>query len=362
MLYTNAEVFNTGLRRFEKGGFYVKDDRFADPASAPADEPVTDLGGKKVIPGLIDIHTHGAMGEDLSECSYEGLVKMAKYYADNGIAFFCPANLTVPYEQLERAYANALRLTKEKPEGCAEIAGINMEGPYFSEKRKGSQNAKYLKKPDYEGFKKLYDGCEGLIRICDVAPELPGAEEFISMVSKLCTVSVAHTDATYEEAAAGFDAGATHLTHLFNAMPALHHRNPGVIAAAAERENVHVELICDGLHVHPAMVRLAFRLFGPDRICIISDSLCCCGMPDGVYGHGGQDIILKDNIARLRDGTIAGSASNVKQEVLNCVEFGIPLEDAVIAATLTPAKAIGMENEIGSIDIGKKAAFTVLDI
>ena len=211
---------------------------------------------------------------------------MARYLAENGVTGFAPASMTLPYDVLESAYLTAKRLRDEQPEDCAALLGINMEGPFFSEKKKGAQNGAYLRNPDWEAFEHLYEVSDGLIRIADLAPELPGAVEFTEKASKLCTVSVAHTDASYDEGRAVYEAGATHLTHLYNAMPGIHHRKPGVIGAASECEQVYAELICDGQHVHPSAVRMAFRLF-PERICLISDALRCCGMPDGQYTLGG---------------------------------------------------------------------------
>ena len=268
--------------------------------------------------------------------------------------------MTLPYETLAAAFATAVAYRREDAPGHARLMGIQMEGPFFSEKKKGAQNGAYLKDPDFEAFEKLYEGCEGLVRIVDVAPELPGAAEFAARASELCTVSVAHTDATYEQAAAVFQNGARHLTHLFNAMPPIHHRKPGVIGAAAERECVTAELICDGLHVHPSVVRMAFKLF-PGRICLVSDALRCCGMPDGEYELGGQPVFLKDGIARLADGTIAGSASNLYSCMLNAIDFGIPVAEAINAATITPARQLGRDSEIGSIEEGKLADFVVCD-
>ncbi len=327
------------------------------PEEVPAD--AIDLKGAYVIPGLVDVHTHGNSGADFSDGSYEEVCTMAAYYGKSGVTSFAPASMTLPYDVLEKAFAAGLRLKKEQPAGCARIMGIQMEGPFFSEKKKGAQNGAYLRNPDFDAFLKLYEGCEGLVRIVDVAPELPGAAEFVEKAKAYCTVSVAHTNANYDEAKAAFDAGATHLTHLYNAMPGIHHRNPGVIPAAVENSAVRAELICDGLHVHPASVRLAFSMFGAKRMVLISDSLRCCGMPDGQYELGGQDVFLKGGVARLADGTIAGSATNLFQCMQKAISFGIAPEDAVRAASWNPACAIGAEKEIGSIEEGKLADFVV---
>ena len=357
MLFKNAYIF-TEAGVFTYGSFRVEDGKFTEVFTTVPDEEGVDLEGQYVIPGLIDVHSHGNSGADFSDGDYEGLVKMARYLAQNGVTSFAPASMTLPYEVLEKAFATAVRITDEQPEGCARLMGIQMEGPFFSEKKKGAQNGAYLKDPDFEAFKKLYDGCKGLVRIADVAPELPGAVEFTREASKLCTVSIAHTDANYEEADAVLAAGATHLTHLYNAMPPIHHRKPGVIGAGSERENVIAELICDGEHVHPSSVRMAFKLF-PGRICLVSDALRCCGMPDGQYELGGQDIFLKGNVAKLADGTIAGSVTNLYGCMRKAVEFGISRERAILSSTIIPARQLGREEEIGSIAPGKLADFVV---
>ena len=358
MLYKNGYIFTEG--NFIHGSFRVEDGLFAEILPYVPEENGVDLQGAYVIPGLVDVHNHGNSGADFSDGDYDGLVTMAKYLAQNGITSFAPASMTLPYEVLDKAFSAGAKLKKTQPEGCSRIMGIQMEGPFFSEKKKGAQNGAYLKEPDFAAFQSLYENCGGLVRIVDLAPELPGAAEFTEQASKFCTVSVAHTDSGYEDAKKVFDAGATHLTHLFNAMPPIHHRNPGVIGAASEQENVQAELICDGMHVHPSSVRMAFRLF-PGRICLVSDALRCCGMPDGEYELGGQQVRLQGGIAKLSDGTIAGSATNLYDCMRNAVAFGISKEEAILSATLHPAKALGCDGEIGSIAPGKRADFVLCD-
>lgn len=358
MLYKNALIFD-GLN-FVPGAFRVEGGRFSQILPGSVAEDGEDLQGACVIPGLVDVHNHGNSGADFSDGEPAGLRAMGRYLAENGVTSFAPASMTLPYETLAAAFATAVDYRQEELPGHARLMGIQMEGPFFSEKKKGAQNGAYLKNPDFEAFEKLYEGCGGLVRIVDVAPELPGAAEFTAKASALCTVSVAHTDADYAQAAAVFQNGARHLTHLFNAMPPIHHRKPGVIGAASERDCVTAELICDGLHVHPSVVRMAFKLF-PGRICLVSDALRCCGMPDGEYELGGQPVFLREGIARLADGTIAGSASNLYTCMRNAVAFGIPMAEAINAATIIPARQLGREGEIGSIEEGKLADFVVCD-
>ena len=358
MFYKNARIFTSDFK-FVNGAFEVKDGRFGQvlPENVPAD--AVDLKGATVIPGLIEVHSHGNSNHDFSDGDYEGLKIMAKYYLSCGVTSFAPASMTLPYDVLSKAFATGRKLADERPEGCSVLRGINMEGPYFSMKKKGAQNAAYIKNPDFEGFKKLYDDCGGLVRIVDLAPELPGAVEFTEKASKLCTVSVAHTDSDYDHARDVFAAGATHMTHLYNAMPGIHHRNPGVIPAGNEKPDVQAEIICDGLHIHPASVRLAFNMF-KNRMVIISDSGRCAGMPEGTeFDLGGQTAWVKGGVGRLADGTISCSATNMWQCLLNCISWNIPEEEVIRACTYNPAKAINALDEVGTIETGKVADFLI---
>ena len=358
MFYKNARIFTSDFQ-FHMGGFAVVDGVFGEilPDEIPAD--AVDLQGATVIPGLVDVHSHGNSGADFSDGDYEGLKKMAAFYAKCGVTSFAPASMTLPYDVLEKAFATARQLADEAPKGLSRLMGIQMEGPYFSYKKRGAQNADYLKEPDFEGFKALFEGCGGLVRIVDVAPELPGAAEFVAKAKELCTVSIAHTDSDYDHAKAAVDAGVTHLTHLYNAMPGIHHRNPGVIPAAVENPNVQAEIICDGYHVHPASVRLAFTMFH-NRIVLVSDSGRCAGLPEGSqFELGGQDAWLRGGVARLADGTIACSATNLWKCLTNVLDWNIPEEEAVRAATYNPAKAIGAADKIGTIETGKLADFVI---
>ena len=361
MFYTNARIFTSDFQ-FHTGAFEVKDGIFGEilPENVPAD--AIDLQGATVIPGLIDVHSHGNSGADFSDGDYAGLKAMAAYYAKCGVTSFAPASMTLPYDVLAKAFANARKLVDENIEGLSVLRGIQMEGPYFCYKKRGAQNADYLKEPDFEGFKKLYDDCGGLVTIVDVAPELPGAAEFVAKAKELCTVSIAHTDSDYDHAKAAIDAGVTHLTHLYNAMPGIHHRTPGVIPAAVENPNVQAELICDGYHIHPASVRLAFTMF-KNRMVLVSDSGRCAGQPEGTqFDLGGQMAELRGGVAKLvGTETIACSAANLWQCLRNVISWNIPEEEAVRAATYNPAKAIGADKVVGSIETGKVADFIITD-
>ena len=303
-----------------------------------------DAGGKRVIPGLIDVHTHGCIGMDTMDADFE---RMCDFYAKNGTTSFLPTTMTMGYDDL-------LKVVNAKTDfKGANILGFHFEGPYISPTYKGAQNEKYIKNPDIEGFKQFKN-----VKMITIAPELEGSEEFIKEVSKYCVVSIGHSACDYETALKAMDCGANCLTHTYNAMPPLHHRNPGPIGAAIEK-NIYVQVICDGFHVLKPIVLSTYRTFGKERMVIISDSIRPAGLPDGEYESGGLKVILRDNIAKLEDGTVAGSSSTLWFCVKKAVEMGIEFEDAVYMATETPAAMLGINK--GKIAVGYDADLLVID-
>jgi len=354
MRIQNANVFLNGA--FVHGG--IEFDEKIIAAGAVNGEADLDAQGCYVIPGLIDIHTHAAMGEDASDGKSEGMPVMSRYYAAGGVTSWCPTTMTLKEPVLTQAMHTIRDFVR--PENGAKVAGVNLEGPFLCYAKRGAQAAENLHAPDAAMFHRLNEASGGIVRLVTVAPEEPGAIDFIREVSKTCAVSVGHTTADYDTAMAAYEAGATHATHLYNGMPSLLHRAPGVIAAASDA-GATVELITDGLHIHPAVIRLTHRLFG-EKLVLISDSLRCAGMPDGDYELGGQPITMKDGKATLTGtDTLAGSSIHLMDGLRRAVSFGVPLEAAVTAATLAPAKAIGKEGEIGSLDVGKCADLVILD-
>lgn len=285
---------------------------------------------------------------------------MADYELSRGVTQICPAGMTLDREALLAMCANARR-HRETAKGGADLVGINLEGPFLSPEKKGAQNGAWLRNPDAALFRELQNEAKGLVKLVSVAPELPGALDFIQQVGERVCVSIAHTTADYETALAAFQAGARQVTHLYNAMPPFAHRAPGVVGAAFDTPESRVELICDGVHVHPSVVRATFRMFGPDRVILVSDTMRAAGMPDGDYTLGGQDVHVEGRRATLADGTLAGSATDLMACMVTAVEMGIPLHHAVKAAAVNPARAIGIYSRVGSLEPGKRANLVLLD-
>lgn len=359
MLIKNGSVYIDGS--FVKKDLMVDDSHkiadICEPGTV-SDENCIDATGKYVIPGLVDVHIHGAVGHDFSDGDSLGLAQIAKYLKSKGITSFCPTSMTLPKEDLLHTFRSILEVPQDSDH--ANIAGIHMEGPYISPSKKGAQKEEYIVAPDIESFQELNKACNNNIRIVTIAPEMPGSMEFIQAMHDSVSISLGHSSAEYSLASAAYQAGANHATHLFNAMPPLHHRDPGIIGAAADQSHVMVELICDGIHINPSVIRMVFRIFGEDRVVLISDAMRATGMEDGVYELGGQDVIKKGNRATLADGTLAGSATNLFDCMKNVVSYGIPLETAIKAATLNPSNSIG-DQTIGRIKTGLQADLLILD-
>jgi len=358
MKITGGQVFDL------KEGFVARDvcTDGALIAAASGDDQILDASGCYVIPGLVDVHFHGCVGEDFSDATPDGLQAIADYELSQGVTYICPAGMTLPEEQLTKICENTAAHRADNT-GGAEVVGAHLEGPFLSMAKKGAQNGDFIHAPDAAMLLRLQQAAQGSVKLVTVAPEEPNGLDFVRAASEAgITVSLGHTTAGYDTAKATFEAGASHATHLYNGMPPLHHRDPGVIGAAFDT-GARVELICDGIHIHESVVRLTFRMFGAERMVLISDSLRATGMPDGRYPFGGQEIEVHGNRATIADHpeTLAGSVTSLMGCLRKAVEFGIPLADAVRAASYNPAQAIGIDHRAGTLDEGKEASIVLLD-
>ena len=367
MIIKNVIVY-TEDKKFTAGGIVVHDDKIesiytTENVPDMLGEEVVDGQGAYAIPGLIDLHFHGCMGDDFCDNSKEAIENIAKYEASVGVTTIAPATMTLPVEELEDILRTAAEYKKEQNPKGADLVGVNMEGPFISPVKKGAQDERNIMPCDTAICQRFLDASEGLVKFVGLAPEeSEDAVAFVEAMKDKVNISLAHTNADYAHAKAAFDAGANHAVHLFNAMPAFTHREPGVVGAVSDSAHVMAEIICDGVHIHPSVIRATFAMFGADRMILISDSMRATGLEDGEYTLGGQPVTVRGNLATLHDGTIAGSATNL----MDCMRFvvktvGLPLETAVMCATENPAKEIGIFNEVGSISVGKRADFVLLD-
>ena len=320
-------------------------------------DDVLDCTGCTIVPGFVDIHIHGGGGGDMADADAASLQRMSRYLARHGVTSFCPASMTLPHDALARQFA-AVEAFKGSEEG-ARVLGVRMEGPYISQEKKGAQCGDYIRKPDVGEFRALH--AVSPVCVVDVAPETEDAIAFAESVSALCTVSAGHTAATFEQTDAALRHGFSHGTHLFNAMPPIRNREPGAVTAILDSASATAEMICDGFHNHPAVVRMAFRLLGQDRAVVVSDSLRSAGCGDGDFELGGQKVFVRDGKARLADGTIAASTTNIYEEFRNLIAWGVPFADALRACTVNPARVAGAADRAGSIEPGKPADLLVLD-
>ena len=351
MIIKGGKVFQEDGSFLEQA-LYINDHRLVDKAEYQDDEKVIDAEGLLVLPGLVDIHSHGAAGEDFSDGNPEGLKKILQYEKRCGITSYCPTSMTFPKERLRQIFASIKGAQTEEE---AKVVGINMEGPFLDPAKKGAHGEEWIAAPDAAFVRELNQDVDGLVRLVTLAPNMDGAEEFIKEMHEEVCISLGHTAADYDCASGAMKLGAHHVTHLYNAMQPFGHRAPGLIGAAMDDPECMVEMICDGYHIHPSAIRAAFRMFGPERVILISDSMRATGMKNGTYELGGQEVTVKDRKAVLKDGTLAGSATNLYGCMCKAVEFGIPLEQAIMAATANPARSIGIFDRVGSIRIGKQA-------
>ena len=369
-VYGEDQTFKEGWVRIQDGIFSEvcrkesEDDSLYRPAPSVKDGgEIIDGGGSYAIPGLIDMHFHGCMGYDFCDGTKEAIEAIAKYQASVGVAAIAPATMTLPVKELEAILSTAAEYKKE-PHPGAELAGINMEGPFISREKKGAQDERHIISCRKDICRRFLHASGGLVKFIGIAPESSSdALEFIHEMKEEVKISLAHTNADYDTAKAAFDAGACHAVHLFNAMPAFTHRAPGVIGAISDSPHVNAEIICDGIHVHPSVVRAAFRMLGPGRMILISDSMRAAGMPDGRYTLGGLEVEVRGKRASLvSDGALAGSVTNLMDCMKTAVkEMGIPLETAVACASRNPARALGIYDTYGSITPGKKGFLVLLD-
>ncbi|OPH57696.1 N-acetylglucosamine-6-phosphate deacetylase [Paenibacillus ferrarius] len=315
--------------------------------------------GHLLIPGMIDVHIHGANGFDMMDGTERSIQEVSRACAATGCTSFLATSVSSTMEDLLAMIRSVKRVIGH--EIGAQIAGLHLEGPYLNPKRKGMQNERFLRHPNLQEIDDIFREAEGLIKMVTIAPELPGGLELISYLKdKGVIIAVAHSDATYEEAKLAFKAGASHVTHCFNGMRPIHHRDPGLVAAAFEEEHVSLQAIVDGIHLHPAIIRLMHRLKGPEGIVLITDALQAMGLGDGKYMFGGHHVTVAGGIARLEDGTLASSTVTMNEALRLTIETGIPLTDAVQMASTTPARILDLRTK-GRVSAGCDADLVLLD-
>ena len=355
MKIKGAKVY-TEKHIFEEKDIFISGERIV---SSDDGGPAVEAAGLLAVPGFVDIHLHGAVGRDFCEGTKEAFDAITAYEAKRGVLTLCPTTLALPKDKTLRVLDSLSSYENETGSG---IAGINLEGPFTGAIKTGALDPEYLLPFDGKLFEEFQDAARGKIRLVDIAPECMTDMEDISVYSKVVHISVAHTCCDYDTAKRAFELGADHLTHAFNAMNGIHHRSPGPIPAAAEA-GAYAEIIADGVHIHPSVVKLALKIFGEDRTVFVSDSMMAAGMPDGEYELGGQEVTVSGGKAVLsKDASvIAGSAADLYECFRRSLSFGVPLETALRCVCENPARSLGMEKDLGSLSEGSIANILLLD-
>ncbi|AWC34935.1 MULTISPECIES: N-acetylglucosamine-6-phosphate deacetylase [Bacillus cereus group] len=351
-IYTGQEVIESGFIRYVKT---ITEIGLMAQYVPQEDEVVFDAEGKIIIPGMIDVHIHGGYDIDAMDANSDGLVTLGQEMLKEGVTTYFPTTMTQAPEAIERA----LRAAKEAKEKGAHFEYIHLEGPYVSKKRAGAQPLEHIVPANIEQFKKWQEASGNLIKLVTYAPEEEGAIEFEEYLAETGVVgTIGHTDAIDEQLK---NRKITHATHLYNQMRGLHHREPGVVGHVLLNPEIMVEIITDGIHIHPDMVKLAYKLKGPKKISVITDAMRAKGLEDGLYELGGQPVHVKDGSARLEDGTLAGSILKMDQAFRNVIQFtGCSIEDAVLMTSVNQAEEFGLTNK-GALAVGKDADFVVMN-
>lgn len=324
-------------------------------------DKIIDGEGQFLSPGFIDIHNHGNTGNDIMDSREETIDNIGQFHVKNGVTSYLGTIITSSYDNIIAAIKNIVNYKNKK--SLSQLLGIHLEGPFFSVLKKGAQPEKYIKEPDIDIIKEFVELAKDKLKMVSIAPEAYGAIEVISYLKeKDITVAMAHSNATFDEAKRGINHGVTVATHLFNGMREFNHREPGIIGAALTDNRVYCEIIYDKIHLHDETVKIALKIKGADKIVLVSDAMRAAGLKDGQYELGGQKVIVNNGAARLENGGLAGSTLNLKNAVYNMVTMlNIPIQDAITMASLSPAKAIGVDNFKGSIEIGKDVDMLLFD-
>ena len=369
MYLRNALIYGADCR-FHRGGLEITGSViskvFTDQDTAPCRDGDLDAKDSYVIPGLIDLHFHGALGYDVCDATEEAFEKITAFELSRGVTSVCPATMTLPADTLCEVLAAGKRFADKNAGNnrVSELVGFNMEGPFISPAKKGAQNEAFILKATVKTARRFIEASGGLVKILGLAPEeSPDFESYICRLKDQVMISLAHTNADYDTAMRAIKAGACHAVHLYNAMSPFSHRDPGTVNAVFDSNTVTAELIGDGIHLHPAAVRTAFRQLSRDRIVLISDSLRAAGMPDGLYELGGQRVKKEGRLCTLAEGgTIAGSVSSLFDCMTNLIRTAdIPLEEAVQCASVNPARILGLSQRLGELSPGKQADLVILN-